>query len=140
VSQDKDVASLELCKLLVEKGTPKKAEKWWVKPETPALTIIDVFGRDGEFELILSGIFPEEWKSYPAYSISNLLGWLPVDIKDKFLHQLTIRKDDEGYYHVYYGTKIMITQIGLPAALAQMALYLLEHGYKFNGEKIERAG
>jgi len=52
---------------------------------------------------------------------SEILEELPYKINE---HYLTIGKDVEYYCNVHYGSKILVTGIGLPNALAKMWLYL----------------
>mgnify|MGYP001596300158 FL=1 len=115
-----NTVSLELAKELLELGLKIETEKWWI-----------IYDRECECVYIK---YHEELADvnnyYPAYSTDELLAVLPETIPDPiYLHQLTIRKDIDGYFNVHYGPKILCTRKGLPEALGLLCKYLLEQGY-----------
>jgi len=110
------VVSLEIAKQLKEEGWKKETEFWWewgqmskkwdiVKNITCPNNGVDRFGVD----------------YYPAPLATEILEELPVTISN---YDLTIRKDEEGFYNVHYASLIMISRIGLPNALAMIYVWL----------------
>ena len=114
--------SLELSKKLIELGAPKEAEKWLENPN-----------RNLEY--------------YPAFSCRQLLEWLPYTIsRDEIDFDFYIYKDERGYIVGYAEKEIdgntLDNQV-MPFiekdfldAIAKMLIYLLENGWKFEGNLI----
>jgi len=104
--------SLEISKQIKVAGWKKEMEFWWVYRNKDYPYKLE-YGHPVALSL--------ESDIIPAPLATEILEELPYKINE---HYLTITKDVENYYNVHYGSRILVTGIGLSNALAKLWLYL----------------
>jgi len=110
------VVSLEMAKKLKEAGWKKETEFWWSREKEQ-----DKYKLTYSYSKFQSA---DPLPHFAAPLATEILEELPTSINTEFIHDLTIRKDDEGFYNVHYGRTKLVTRKGLPDALATMWFYL----------------
>jgi hypothetical protein len=125
MSIESHVVSLEMAGKLDEAGWIKDTEFVWTFYEPtknyPQLSSWHVgYSRTklgwGKGETIKDEIF--------APLATEILDELPISLKGEFIQDLTIRKDDEGYFNINYGCRILVSGIGLPDTFAKMWIWM----------------
>lgn len=118
---------LSLSKELWEKGLRIDTEKWWNNLNSWQV-ISKVCNDDIVWRNEGRGI---DIENYPAPSTDELLAVMPSKKDNEYL---TIKKDTNNYYIVFYTSKSLVTGQGLPETLGKMCLWLLSNGWRYDEE------
>ena len=116
MSIESHVVSLEMAKKLKEAGWKKETEFWWSREKEQ-----DKYKLTYSYSKFQSA---DPLPHFAAPLATEILDELPISLKGEFIQDLTIRKDDEGYFNINYGCRILVSGIGLPDTFAKMWIWL----------------